>query len=289
MADQFGSEEEQLEAIIETLELDGVTIDELRNILRADSPSRAGELIVGDSSPGDWSGMEARLNGSDLDIAGGRANTPSTGEVTLSGYQFGSAIPDSVVDNFEDADADPAGPYESGEGISDYYGGDTGSANRQTGTVYEGAHALELSSESAIISTSGLPRYPAQGDTFSARIYLAGNSNDCGILYGCPSEAGEGSQSGYLTSVNDTNDFTLYRYDGGSVTEIGSDSGSASTGEWWEIEVAWGTDDSHEATFYDSSGTEQASISATDDTYTDTGVGFRASGTTIYADQYEIL
>jgi len=80
------------------------------------------------------------------------------------------AIPDGVVDNFEAVGADPAGPYESGDTIADYYSGDTGSFERVTTNVGDGAHSLGVSAgTSAIFSNpgDGLPEYPQEGDTLS--------------------------------------------------------------------------------------------------------------------------
>ena len=83
-------------------------------------------------------------------------------------------IPDSVVDNFEDADADPAGPYQEGESLTDYWSNDNGhgAIGRSTDNVAEGNHALEFTRSGDVSIESrwslpgdGLPRYPEDGET----------------------------------------------------------------------------------------------------------------------------
>lgn len=209
-----------------------------------------------------------------------------------------SAVPDSVVDNFEDADADPAGVYETGDTLTDYYGGDTGDWERQTSTVQSGGHALGsigTTNVSVISSTTGLNEYPSQGDSFACYTQATGNNNQesNGIFYGTPQEAGSGSISGYFAQVRYGSDsFHLFLASSGSFTELDASTATLSVDTWYDIQVSWGTDGSHAVDIVDS-GSVVASLSTTDSTYTSGGIGFRqdfnTSNSVSYFDEYRPL
>jgi len=125
MADQLGSDQKQLEANLALLELDGVDVDVLRNMI-VGTPSREGELGVEDGSQtGDFNGMSFISNGNEIAVTGGKADVSGiSGEISLQGYQYGAAIPDSVVlqldaqalSGYSDGDTVSTWPDESGEG-----------------------------------------------------------------------------------------------------------------------------------------------------------------------------
>jgi len=100
MADQLGSDQKQLEANLALLQLDGVDVDVLRNMI-VGTPSREGELgVAEDSQTGDFSGMSFISNGNEVSVTGGKADVSGiSGEISLQGYQYGRAVPDSVADN----------------------------------------------------------------------------------------------------------------------------------------------------------------------------------------------
>ncbi len=101
MADQLGSDQKQLEANLALLQLDGVDVDVVRNMI-VGTPSREGELgVAEDSQTGDFSGMSFISNGTEIAVTGGKADVSGiSGEISLQGYQYGAAIPDTNLDQF---------------------------------------------------------------------------------------------------------------------------------------------------------------------------------------------
>jgi hypothetical protein len=196
----------------------------------------------------------------------------------------------SVVDNFEDND------------ISEY-GGDTGNfAAKAEGNVsvsaQNGTTVLEGDSPDGsfygISSTSGLNAYPSQGDTFRCWVYLP---NDSGvrtrIYYGTQSETNLPNR--YMPSLDDdVDEFQLQLQDDSGFSIIASTSHTFSLGAWYEVEVDWGSSDTHTVRLLDDTGTELEKISTTDTTYTSGGIGFQHnplsnSSSTAFFDYYRIL
>jgi len=99
------------------LQLDGVDVDVLRNMI-VGTPSREGELgVAEDSQTGDFNGMSFVSNGNEIAVAGGKADVSGiSGEISLQGYQYGSAIPDSVVHQFVAENFSSPWPDEAGSG-----------------------------------------------------------------------------------------------------------------------------------------------------------------------------
>jgi len=188
----------------------------------------------------------------------------------------------TIVDNFEDND------------IAEYTG-DTGSFTTQTGTVFNGSYALEGTTSSGdalgIHSTSGLDTYPAQGNTFRVNIYHTTSGDLNGVLYGHQG----GDQDYYLLRPHDgTQEFQLYsNVSGTGFTKLASAAVDPPLNEWMEMEVAWGTDDTHDCKLFDAAGNQIASLSATDGTFTSGGIGFEVNnsegGTTGYFDYERIV
>ena len=157
-------------------------------------------------------------------------------------------IPNSVVDNFEDDDAEPtAGPYGDGEDISDYYNRDTGGYSRVSGGLGSGDFALEHTGEEDDIVSEpgdGLPNYPEPGDKMRL---LIRESSDRSVPHFLFSGNINGSFDGYSVDFNpDTvslgriDDFS----DGDAIfnrkTELDSESDSDITTEttfWVEIDT----------------------------------------------------
>jgi hypothetical protein len=209
------------------------------------------------------------------------------------------AIPPGTVDNFEDSAADPAGVYATGETISDYYGGDISPYTRQQTIVQSGSTALEATgttNQPVISSTTGLPAFPQQGDTFRCEARSSVAAGFQGILYATQAEVGSGSISGYLAQLDfNAPDVALFRADSGSFTELASTGiASISASTWYGIEVTWTEANEHTVRLLDQSGTELGSTATvTDGSYTSGGVGFRQdkpnTSDSSYYDQYRIL
>ena len=189
------------------------------------------------------------------------------------------AIPDSVVDNFEDADAEPPGVYETGEGIDDYYTIVNGDFARTTSDVVEGGHAIERTSASgpdAIISTSadGLNSYPEGGDTVLFLVRNTSGEADPGLLAQAEDKGG-GDFDGYGFGLIDGG-LRLRRYDNSDLTNIAApNNGDITTGEWYwcEADLPESGDDTIEMRLYEvdteslEPGDHIETASGTDDTY----------------------
>ena len=206
-------------------------------------------------------------------------------EITIDGEVAWTAIPDSVVDNFEDADADPAGVYESGETIADYYQGDTGSYGRQSTDAIEASHSLASTvtdSLQTIVSEpgDGLPRYPDPGDTIGFLVRDPTNNPNPVVLFAA--ELDSGDLFGYgATVVEQSNEIRIRKFDADSGTTQDSASASISTDEWYwgEIDTPTTTDGSMEFRLSEldsglTEGPSLGSVSITDTDFADNrGIG----------------
>lgn len=179
----------------------------------------------------------------------------------------------TVIDDFEDGD------------IAEY-SGDTADFNVQTTTIKKGAYALESSGlDSSIYSTAGLGAYPSQGDTFRCYIY----PNQAGAGVGEIWFATTDSNNTYFAAMNNgTSNFQIGKRDAGSKTNFASQSYNWNS-EWYEFEIEWLSDGTINATAYDSAGTQVASLSATDATFTGGGIGFLDFSAAYYWDHYRVI
>jgi len=103
---------------------------------------------------------------------------------TGAGDVLFSAIPDNVIDDFEET------IYEDkGNSVSDYYtlGGDANNFDffqRSTSTAYEGLYGIDGDSNSSddrivtSVSGDGLPRYPSIDDRVRISLNFSDTSND---------------------------------------------------------------------------------------------------------------
>lgn len=199
----------------------------------------------------------------------------------------GSAIPDSVVDNFESFDADPGGVYSSGETLADYYQGDTGQFDRITTGVIEGNTAVQQNgSGNSVVSEfgDGLNRYPDKNETLV--LLLRDNGGGTSVLPNVITNAdySGGTPSGYtFQHFFGNQELQLSRLDDGSTTGLATIS---TTGQkvwsWVEIDIpdsdgviGFRTYNVDTATNPPTRGTSIDSGTATDTTYVDNrGVGF---------------
>ena len=211
------------------------------------------------------------------------------------------AIPDGVVDNFEDADSDPAGPYEEGETLDTYYTDVDGSFNRTTTDVIEGDKAVEGNGTAdGLISEpgDGLPRYPEEGDKIEYLIRTPGNVPRYFFNMAFDGTNLSGYELGFNLEFDDA--INIRRIDDGTATELASSSISASQNTWYLLEIDPPTTNSSsiDCTVYNvdtedlSRGSQVADVSASDDNYIDQhGVGVRlgASETGTILDRIRVL
>lgn len=184
-----------------------------------------------------------------------------------------------VIDDFEASIYD-----DKSNSLTDYYSGDTASATRQQSTVIEDSYSLELrssgSSAQSIESGDGLPHYPTAGMTFRAKVQVSqwGSGSDTSdqaqLLFGVQN-AGGFSDCYHLHVLRGDGTFALFVRSSGSSTQLASSaSGSSTTGSAHEVEVGWGASGTITCRLFDSNGTELTSISPSDSTYTDGGIGW---------------
>jgi len=202
---------------------------------------------------------------------------------TGAGDVLFSAIPDSEIDRFEDGDLSE---YASSSGW-----------NVQQNTVLEGSFTAKGTTGGTdghtISSTSGLPRYPAQGYEHRVLINLsqASNSDQIGaIIYAAQSETGGTNTrpNGYYLTLRPANNEIKVGTSLG-----GTDLGTVSVSEFnanttYDLRLEWTKSDSHTIRLLDLSENELGSGTFTDSTYTSGGVGYSVNspggGQTIYID-----
>jgi len=209
---------------------------------------------------------------------------------TGAGDLLFSAIPDSVVDDFEEQQYE-----DKNNTLSDYYAGDLSKYARQTSVVQNGSYALEITSPDGgaygIASITGLNAYPTPGDTF--RIWMRTGASDEQVRVYYAAQSATSFPNRYQVDLDKTNNRLGLLVDGSTL--LASESEAWSDNEWYEIEVNW--DDStspntHTITAFDDAGTQVAQISAQDGSYTSGGVGYQmnqGSGATARFDYYRIL
>lgn len=168
----------------------------------------------------------------------------------------------NVIDDFEDQD------------VSEYVG-DTAAATLRTYPVQEGEYGLMMSSNSdgtatAITSTSGLPTYPTDGDTFRLWMYLGDSGVEARFYFG----ASDADNAYRVTLSEGVDELQLEVLDAGSATDLGTAAVSLTTGTWYEVEITWTDGGGFTATVYDDGGTSLGSVSTIDATYLSGGVGW---------------
>jgi hypothetical protein len=193
-------------------------------------------------------------------ITKGRHSTPDVGK---------------VVDDFNDGN------------LSEYTFDRGSSGARLVSTqTYYGSHALELSgTNTEMISTSGLARYPSSGDQFRCRVRATDGAGQFNFTYGV-----QDHNNRYFVLVNfATNKIGLYRYENETSYKLAAKSGGFCLAEdtWFRIEVNWTTGGDHTVGIYNDSEELLGRISATDATWSSGGIGFDAylkDGGTVYVD-----
>lgn len=160
------------------------------------------------------------------------------------------------------------------EGFED---GDTaewseGYLTTQSSTVYEGDFAGTIASASSgrtDVSTSGLSPYPRQGTVFRYYIRLD-QASDTAISVGWGVQNTDNYYRANLQTWTDT--FRIEKADGGNRTTLADTSENVNADTWYYLEVDWQSDGQMTASLHTASGSQQASITTTDNTYTDGGI-----------------
>jgi len=209
-------------------------------------------------------------------------------EVTVDGDVVFPAIPDSVIDNFEETIYG-----DQNKTLSDIYGGDIESYSRQPTVVADGNQALEGTSSGIISSTSGLNRYPDRGTKFAYNVRATSDRFSASLIFGTQNETA--TPAGYSVEINWGNSAVrIGVLDGsGNINIISTGSNDYVTDEWYRVEIDWATDGTITVTVFNSTDTQVDSASATDTSYIGGGIGWRqfadASGGPFYLDNARLL
>lgn len=172
-----------------------------------------------------------------------------------------------VIDDFEDNDLEE-------------YSGDLWAFSTQSETTHDGEYALKGVNESGIgggdnfiTSHSGLPLYPAQGDTF-----------EFWTMY---PELHYWGHSIFLFGVQDLENYYRVGFDKRDqrviLSTVNNGFISTSSGEvefkpgvWYRTVVQWDTDGTITAAVYDEDGTEVGDVQRTDNRYEEGGIGWNS-------------
>lgn len=127
-------------------------------------------------------------------------------------------------------------------------------------------------SGAGLVSTSGLPNYPAPGDTFKAYSQFVYAADFGGIQFACQTESST-FPDGYRCQIDggqDRIEIIVQTGGGGTFNTIGTAPLTLSNflNEWLEHDVTWATNGDITYTVSDATGTQQASVTANDTTYT---------------------
>jgi len=226
-----------------------------------------------------------------------------------------NAIPDGTVENFEEADADTPGVYESDQDLSDYYDGSLSDFSRTETDVIEGSFALNESNSSsdsvAIISNegNGLNRYPEKGDAIEALIRDGSNNRQIPyVLTNAVYRSNDDEFDAYGFRIDPArNEINIDRYDSSTPSNASNgkttlqnetvDSISQETYYWVEIELPGDSGDMRMELFDAdtgdlSRGSSLGSATATDTNYIDNrGIGWSSDfeGTGTMADLLRVV
>ena len=225
-------------------------------------------------------------------------NGQSVDQVTANGQTVFAAIPDSVIDNFED---DPDGPYGDSNTVADFYSGDTDAFSRTTADVVEGQEALGTDTTGTQMMVSepgeGLLDYPDEDDTISVLLRQPADIPQGAVIV--RGSISSGNISGYAIRISD-GAIVVRRIDDGSDTVIlnATDATEIDDETWHWVEVSPPTDEDSvlkvdvfeldTTNILPASNTPIESESVSDSNYTvENGVGaarFSGSGTGTFLD-----
>jgi serine protease len=220
--------------------------------------------------------------------------TGSDSEWTTGGIGFDAYLStgesvyfDNLLLQSEEADGAMIENFEDGD-LSEY-SVDRGSGHSLVSTPAYDAHALEMTGDTTeIISTNGLNKYPVAGDTFTVRFRTNGiqGGEQANFTWGV-----QDHENRYFVLLHPSEQrIWLFKCeDGNSETFSTKSEATFEPDTWYLMEVEWALDGTQTVTLYEEDGTtEIASVSGTDTTWTDGGIGFDAylsSGEAVYFDE----
>lgn len=181
------------------------------------------------------------------------------------------------VDNFDDNDM---AEYTLGEGSNTYI-------NTQTGTVWQGSHALEIAiangnnTHTYSLNGDGLDNYVFRSTTY--RVYFrageVGSNNQLKVSFGMTGDTHGGSGSGYDADIRpDDQQVRIVKITSGSQNNLASTSASLNANTWYYAEIGFFSV-TIDVTIYETDGTQVANVSADDTSHDGGGVGFGVEAT----------
>ena len=222
---------------------------------------------------------------------------------------IGRAIPDTVVDNFENKDDSPAGPYDGdSDALDSFYSGQTDGFARVKASPVD-TFAVErtsnITSRQYVFSRpgDGLPRYPEDGEMLTCLIQERSTNTQPKLLFNVENGSNPG---GYVAGIDTSNeDLQIFKQDdltSTDDTQLVEESGiGINSNEWYWLEVSPPTteDDSIDVALYnyeesdDERGSFIESASANDSDFPEAnGVGFgtrSGSGVGTFIDRIQII
>lgn len=173
--------------------------------------------------------------------------------------------------------------FESSSPLSNY-AGDTGSFSVTTSRTYAGDGALESSNAGAVWHTD---LDTEVGATYDARVWQYGGTFSRLLFCVDGASTGTSDLSGYGIEVDFgwSEELSIVRYDSGSSQVLASKSLTQQPESWNRVEFGVDGDGLITATAYTESGTEFATVSATDTTYTSGKLGFGCDNSSVTFDE----
>lgn len=203
------------------------------------------------------------------------SNAKTLDNLTISGSGENASVKlptRTIVDDHEDGDVDE-------------YQGSTSGLSAQTNVVAHGSYAAKYDGDGSFhefyaTESTGINSNVSQGGDFSTHVRFSQDEDR--IITGFASQ-GE-KQNWYRIDFDDGNNVVRFQKDtraqGGSVSELDSFSTELDNGTFYRADVSWGTDGSFSIDIVDtSSETTIGTLSATDTTFTEGGIGGIAGDT----------
>ena len=193
-------------------------------------------------------------------LAGVDTGPPSSWDPD-GGDQEGGA---GVVDDFEDGN------------VSEYVGNTGNYEVNGEAPVAKGSYSLKNTGgdEAIIGSFAGLPRYPAAGDTFAAKVASTDTAHNVGLLFGM-----QDMSNFYFTRWSGGEKLQIWRVENGEYNELASSQAfSLDRGTVYDYVVDWGADGSIAVELRETGGSVLGSVSASDTTWSEGGIGTRRAG-----------
>ncbi len=187
-----------------------------------------------------------------------------------------------LIDDFEDSDIDE---YTENSPPA-FTWSVQGSTNKVNSKALKGESTSDVG-DSSIISLAGLNYYPKRGETFETWFRKEQSNGSNLVFFGMQGDAT--TDPGYVVRTHHEGKGNDLRLAKNWSTPLAGTKWSENTSTWYRLVVKWNHDGTIEVSVEDEGCTEQASISADDNTYSEGGFGFGAAitfnGDVFYADR----